>query len=195
MSRAAARRMRRGAPSLAAGLLLAVALSGCLPSGPAPTPANSGRALPDSVTPIIPLMSPAVLAYCPLADARHFSGYALAVDEVYICRSGQAHATNGISGYGPWESAFRVDDPATLLDAYRTSNARRKRLCTGISYPTDPLIIWVHHDGVTRSYYAPVTGCGVPTPAARTAYETAKRTLLVDVDLGAPHQSQVDVHG
>lgn len=184
-------RARRGAPLVAAALLL-LTLSGCLPAGPRTVAVDTGRAGPDSVTPITPLVVPRVLAYCPLEDATHYSGYPLAVDEVYICRGDGTRATDGVSTSGPWEAAYQILDPTVLLRAYQNNNARRKRICTNIRYPTDPLIIWVHRDGVTRSYYAPVDGCGVPNTTAAAAYRDAKRTLLVEVDLGAPGATQRD---
>jgi hypothetical protein len=59
----------------------------------------------------------------------------------------------------------------------------------------DPLLVWVHHNGVTSAYYAPVDGCGSPTDAARDAYNTVKRDALVAVDRGAPASSQKDTQG
>jgi hypothetical protein len=54
----------------------------------------------------------------------------------------------------------------------------------------DPLIVWVHRNGVTTAYYAPVDDCGNPSAAATAAYQAAKRTLLLDVDRGAPDPSK-----
>ena len=50
----------------------------------------------------------------------------------------------------------------------------------------DPLLIWVDRAGGVSAYYAPVDGCGAPTRAATTAYRTADRTIVADVDTGAP---------
>ena len=194
MSVRAVRRARRSALAVTAALLL-VTLTGCFPPGPLPSVIDSARAQPVSTEPRVPLVDPQVLAYCPRGEAAHFAAYPLPADEVYICRGDETRATDGVSTYGPWESAYQIEHPAGLLTAYAHSDGRRKRLCPEPPTPEDPLIIWVHRAGVTRSYYAPVDGCGLPTPAATAAYQVAKRTLLVQFDRGAPTASRKDADG
>jgi hypothetical protein len=181
--------------SAAVVVLLLAMLTGCFPAGPIPSVIDSSRAQPVSTQPRVPLTGPEVLAYCPRSDAVHFGAYSLAVDVVYICRGDETRATDGVSTYGPWEAAYQIQHPAALLAAYGHPDNRRKRLCPEPPVAVDPLIIWVHRDGVTQSYYAPVDGCGLPTPAATAAYQIAKRTLLVQFDRGAPTVSQKDADG
>ena len=173
--------------ALVVAVVVAV-LAGCYPAAPAPRPTPTDRAQPQLVAPQSPLVVPRVLAYCPLVDAVHYSGYPLVIDEVYICRGDGRHASDGVTSYGPWESASRIDHPAALLKAYGVPNARKSR-GTCMLVGRDPLIIWVHRNGVTAAYYAPVDECGSPSRAAAAAYRKAKRTLLVDVDRGAPDVS------
>ena len=173
---------------LAAFAVLVLGLAACFPLEPAPHPSaiRTDAAVPGSVAPLAPLVVPAVLNYCPLLDAVHYSGYPLPVDEVYICRGDGRHSTDGISSYGPWETAWHIEHPEKLLLAYRTADATKSRTVCRYSFPSDPLIVWVHRNGVTTAYYAPVDGCGSPSRAAATAYAHAQRTLLIAVDRGAP---------
>ena len=187
--------MRRRSSVAVVALVAAalVGLTGCVPAPVTPRPAPTGLTKPQSVVPLVPLVTSQVLAYCPKEDAIHVRGYLLTVDEVYICRGGGSRATDGVSTYGPWEAAYRVEHPAQLLRAYSAPDAHiAPKVCH--QFPSDPLIIWVHHDGVTTAYYAPVDACGSPIASAATAYQQAKRTLLVEVDRGAP-TSQKDVTG
>jgi len=182
---------------IAVGAALTAALSGCvavLPT-PRPTPSPTGFAVPKAAAPIAPLVVPAILASCPLVAPTHFEGYWLPVDEVYICRADGHHDTDGVSTYGPWETSYRIPHPAALLRAYRAPNARSSdpRSCP-VDYP-DPLLVWVHHNGVTAAYYAPVDGCGDPSTAARDAYYSAQRIPLIAVDRGAPPTSRKDSQG
>jgi hypothetical protein len=183
------RATRRPVPAVLTGLAVAAltltALTGCLPTAPAPRAEPSGVAHPVSVAPLAPLVVPRVLAYCPLLDATHYSGYALVIDQVYICRGDETRATDGVSTYGPWEAAYRIEHPAALLKAYSAPDALKAPKVCG-HFPSDPLIIWVHHDGATKAYYAPVDACGNPSDAATSAYQKAKRTLLVQFDRGKP---------
>jgi len=184
---------RRSSVAVVALMAGALALTGCVPAQNTPRPTQSGLTKPQSVVPLVPLVTPQVLAYCPKEDAIHVRGYLLTVDEVYICRGGGSRATDGVSTYGPWEAAYRVEHPAQLLKAYTAPDApEAPKVCH--QFPSDPLIIWVHHDGVTTAYYAPVDACGSPIPSAADAYQKARRTLLVEVDRGAP-TSQKDVTG
>jgi hypothetical protein len=181
-------------PATVVAVALLGSLSGCFPLQPDPQPTTTGLAEPGSVAPLAPLVVPAVLNHCPLESAVHYSGYWLPIDEVYICRADGKHDTDGVSSYGPWESASQIENPAKLLGAYRVADAPKSRgLCT--LFRSDPLIIWEHRDGVTSAYYAPVDSCGNPTDAATTAYQSAKRTLLIDVDRGAPDSSKKDATG
>lgn len=174
--------------------LVAALLAGCFPVQPAPRPTPTDLARPQLYSPQSPLVVPRVLAYCPLVDAVHYSGYPLVVDEVYICRGDGHQDSDGVTTYGPWESASRIDHPAALLEAYGRPDARATPgVCT--NFGRDPLIVWVHRNGVTSAYYAPVDGCGNPSRAAAAAYREAKRTLLVDVDRGAPDASKKDATG
>jgi hypothetical protein len=187
--------MRRRSSVVVVALVAAalVSLTACVPQQ-RPRPAPTGLAKPQSVVPLVPLVSSRVLAYCPKEDAVHVRGYLLAVDEVYICRGGGSRATDGVSTYGPWEAAYRIDHPEQLLRAYAAPDAHEgPKVCH--QFPSDPLIIWVHHDGVTTAFYAPVDACGSPITSAANAYQKAKRTLLVEVDRGAPSPSQKDVKG
>lgn len=197
MTGATDRRAPRRASTVvaAAGALISLlVLSGCVPVDPVTRPTPTGLASPVSVAPDSPLVVPDVIRYCPLEEAVHFTGYWLPTDEVYICRADGRKNTDGVLSYGPWESASRIDKPAALLRAYRASNARaRVGNCTPEFH--DPLIVWVHRDGVTSAYYAPVNACGLPTAAAIHAYDTAKRTVLIDIDRGAPPSSQKDANG
>ncbi len=190
MSAAAGRTIRTAViAAVAAGVL-----AGCVAPDPAPRSTPTDRAVPQLVAPLSPLVVPRVLAYCPLVDAVHYSGYPLVVDEVYICRGDGRQDTDGVTSYGPWESASRIDHPAALLTAYRAPDARKSpSLCAYLG--RDPLIVWVHRNGVTSAYYAPVDSCGNPSRAAAAAYQKAKRTLLVDVDRGAPDSSKKDATG
>jgi hypothetical protein len=185
----AGRALRR-ASAVAVALAVLAGLSACVPIEPDPQPTPTGLATPFSVAPAAPLVVPAVLDYCPLESAVHFDGYLLPVDEVFICRADGSHGSDGISTWGPWESASRVEHPAALMKAYGVADAR----VTGASCITsfhDPLIVWVHRNGVTTAYYAPVDRCGSPSRAAISAYVTAKRTLLIDIDRGAPDSKRL----
>jgi len=197
MSRRPARRAAARLSVIAVGIALTAALSGCVPSlaTPVPTPSPTGFAVPKAVAPDAPLVVPAILASCPLVAPTHFDGYWLPVDEVYICRADGHHDTDGVSTYGPWETSYRIPHPAALLRAYRAPNARLSdpRSCP-IDFP-DPLLVWVHHNGVTAAYYAPVDGCGDPSKAARNAYDSAERIPLITVDRGAPPTSKKDSQG
>jgi hypothetical protein len=178
-------------------LAVATGLSACVPSDamPLPTPSQTGFAVPRAVAPLAPLVVPAILASCPLVSPEHYHGYWIPVDEVYICRADGHHDTDGVSTYGPWEASYRIPHPEALLRAYGEPNAR-------ISDPLlcphdfqDPLLVWVHHNGVTMAYYAPVDGCGDPSAPARDAYNSAGRIPLIAVDRGAPHPSRKDSQG
>jgi len=176
---------------------VAAGLSGCVPSlaTPPPDPSPSGYAAPRAVAPLAPLVVPAVLVSCPLLSPVHYDGYWLPVDEVFICRADEQHDTDGVTTYGPWETSYRIPHPEALLRAYRAPNARLSdpALCP-MAYQ-DPLLVWVHHNGVTAAYYAPVDGCGDPSKAAREAYDSAGRVPLITVDRGAPQISQKDSQG
>ena len=190
------RALARLSAVVAAGVAIA-ALTACVPlgGGPSPSPVPTWRALPNSVAPLAPLVVPRVLAYCPLVDAEHDEAYWLPVDKVYICRADGHHDTDGVSTYGPWETAYLIPDPEALLRAYRVPNARAGDPAQCPHGSQDPLIVWVHHNGVTTAYYAPVDRCGNPSKAARDAYTTAKRIELVTVDRGAPDSSKKDPQG
>ncbi|MEO6532487.1 MAG: hypothetical protein ABIO06_02820 [Pseudolysinimonas sp.] len=185
MTQAAERRARHRLLFAALAAVVLLALSGCFPATSLPRTEPSGVAHPISVAPLAPLVVPRVLAFCPLLDAVHYSGYPLVIDKVYICRGDEERATDGVSTYGPWEVAYRIDHPDALLAAYRAPDALKAPKVCG-HFPSDPLTIWVRHDGATKAYYAPVDACGNPSDAATSAYENAKRTLLVEVDRGAP---------
>ena len=198
MSRRPARRAfaRLSVVAVACAALTA-GLSGCVPSlaMPVPTPTPTGFAVPRAVAPLAPLVVPAILASCPLLSPEHYGGYWIPVDEVYICRADEHRDTDGVSTYGPWETSYRIPHPQALLRAYRVPNAR---LSVPRECPTDfqdPLLVWVHHNGVTVAYYAPVDGCGNPSVAARDAYGSADRDALLAVDRGAPPSSKKDSQG
>jgi hypothetical protein len=138
---------------------------------------------------------PAVLASCPLVSPVHYDGYWIPVDEVYICRADGHRDTDGVSTYGPWEMSYRIPYPQALLRAYRAPDARATDPLLCPHAFQDPLLVWVHHNGVTTAYYAPVDGCGNPTQAAHDAYFAVGRDALIAVDRGAPDVSKKDNHG
>jgi hypothetical protein len=193
-TRRALARVSVAAVSLA---LVAAGLSACVPLGatPLPTPSPTGFAVPRAVAPLAPLVVPAILASCPLVAPEHYDGYWIPVDEVYICRADGHHDTDGVSTYGPWETSYRIPHPEALLSAYRAPNERSSNALLCPHEFQDPLLVWVHHNGVTEAYYAPVDGCGDPSKAARDAYTAAKRVALIAVDRGAPQISKKDSQG
>ncbi len=162
---------------------------------PAPSPSPTGFAVPNAVAPLAPLVVPAILVSCPLVSPVHYGGYWIPVDEVYICRADGHHDTDGVSTYGPWEMSYRIPHPESLLRAYRAPDARAENPLLCPHDFQDPLLVWVHHNGVTTAYYAPVDGCGSPSAAARDAYSAAKRIPLIAVDRGAPDISKKDPQG
>jgi len=174
--------------------VVAGALAGCMPVEPTPHSTPTDRAQPQLVAPQSPLVVPRVLVFCPLVDAVHYSGYLRATDEVYICRGDGHRDSDGVASYGPWESASRIDHPAALLRAYGMPDAVKSPTPCAFD-GMDPLIVWVHRNGVTSAYYAPVDSCGNPSRAATAAYQRAKRTVLIDVDRGAPDSSKKDTTG
>jgi len=178
-------------------LAVSVALSACVPSdaAPLPTPSPTGFAVPRAVAPLAPLVVPAILASCPLVSPVHYAGYWIPVEEVYICRADGRHDTDGVSTYGPWETSYRIPHPEALLRAYRAPNARSSDPLQCPQDFQDPLLVWVHHNGVTKAYYAPVDGCGDPSTAARDAYNSATRIALIAVDRGAPDTNKKDSQG
>ena len=177
--------------------LIAAGATACVPlvATPEPTPSPTGFAVPNAVAPLSPLVVPAILAFCPLVAPVHYDGYWIPVDEVYICRADGHHDTDGVETYGPWETSYRIPHPEALLRAYRAPNARveNPELCPHDFQ--DPLLVWVHHNGVTTAYYAPVDGCGNPSNAARDAYTAVKRDAIIAVDRGAPETSKKDGQG
>lgn len=174
-----------------------VGLGACVPfvATPKPAPSPTGFAVPNVVAPLSPLVVPAILASCPLVSPVHYDGYWIPVDEVFICRADVHHDTDGISTYGPWEASYRIPYPQALLRAYRAPNARATNALLCPRDFQDPLLVWVHHNGVTTAYYAPVDGCGNPSTAARDAYTAAQRITLITVDRGAPDHSKKDSQG
>ena len=196
-TRRAAARLSVVAVAIGVAITLAAALTACvsLVPSPQPSPSPTGFAVPKSVAPLSPLVVPAVLGYCPLVSPVHYDGYWIPVDEVYICRADGRHDTDGVSTYGPWETAYRIPHPEALLQAYRAPDARIDDSLQCPNVLSDPLLVWVHHNGVTVAYYAPVDGCGNPSAAARDAYSAAKRITLIAVDRGAPDTSKKDPQG
>ena len=172
-------------------------LTGCVPPDPSPLPSPSptGFAVPNAVAPLAPLVVPGILASCPLVSPVHYGGYWIPVDEVYICRADGHRDTDGVSTYGPWEMSYRIPHPQALLRAYRAPNARAKNPLLCPHTFQDPLLVWVHHNGVTTAYYAPVDGCGNPTREAHDAYFAVERDALIAVDRGAPDVSKKDNQG
>ena len=200
MSAWPARRALARLSVVAAGIAVIVGLTACVSSDATPvrSPSPTGFAVPRAVAPLAPLVVPAILASCPLLSPEHYDGYWIPVDEVYICRADGHHDTDGVSTYGPWETSYRIPHPEALLRAYRAPNARTSDpLLCGLPPAAlqDPLLVWVHHNGVTMAYYAPVDGCGDPSNAARDAYTSAGRIPLIAVDRGAPHTSRKDSQG
>jgi hypothetical protein len=197
MNRRPARRALARLSAVAVCAAVTAGLSACVPSlaTPLPAPSPTGIAVPRAVAPLAPLVVPAILASCPLLSPEHYDGYWIPVDEVYICRADGHHDTDGVSTYGPWETSYRIRHPEALLRAYRAPNARSSDPLLCSHDFQDPLLVWVHHNGVTTAYYAPVDGCGNPAKAARDAYTSAGRDALITVDRGAPPSSKKDSHG
>ncbi len=165
-------------------LLVAAGLAGCTPS---PAPAPTGRATPHSLVALVPITDPRVLAVCPPVPARHLDGIVAPTDTVSICRAGVSMGTDGLTSYGPWQTAVVVPHPAALITAYRRPDARiHAGACTMLA--ADPLLIWIDRGGDVTSYYAPVDGCGAPTRPAAAAYARAGRDAdsLWSIDTGDP---------
>ena len=198
MKRPTARRALIRPSVVAASFAVVIAgVTACVPldATPVPSPSPTGFAVPNAVAPLAPLVVPAILASCPLVSPEHYDGYWIPVDEVYICRADGHHDTDGVETYGPWETSYRIPHPQALLAAYRAPNARATDPLLCPHDFQDPLLVWVHHDGVTSAYYAPVDGCGDPSDAARDAYTAVKRDALIAVDRGAPETSKKDPEG
>lgn len=180
--------MRGTGAAVAAGVLALAALSGC--AAPA---AESGpaRVSPIFTSPVEAITEPDVAVYCPDIPAEHLEGVPGPFEQVYICRADDHRQTDGATTYGPWQIASRVIDPADLLAAYRTADAvvsTGDSHCWLVGSPRrqDPLVIWVHRGSTVETYYAPVDECGLPSTAARAAYEDATREMLAAIDVGAP---------
>lgn len=161
---------------------LALGLAACFPA----RPSREGLAQPDAVTPLPEITDPRIVAYCPPMVGAHLDAVVSPLDRVYVCRSDVTLATDGITTYGPWQIAYELPHPDALLAAYSAPDARALPSATCGARILDPLIIWVDRGGAVSAYYAPVDGCGAPTRAAATAYRTAQRLVVADVDTGAP---------
>jgi hypothetical protein len=175
--------MRRPVAIAASGLLVALVLSACVP-GPEPAEKPTFPATPVSPGPLEPITAPEVLELCPDVTAEHLDGFAAPPQAVYACRADDRRPSDGTTTYGPWQSAYRILDPAALLRSYAVPNRQRS---TGpcLEYLADPLILWVHAGGRIRAFYAPVDECGFPQEQAATAYQTARRLLIVEVETPA----------
>ena len=195
--RPARRALARLSVAAVSCVIVLAGVTACVPldATPVPSPSPTGFAVPNAVAPLAPLVVPAILASCPLVSPQHYDGYWIPVDEVYICRADGHHDTDGVSTYGPWETSYRIPHPAALLRAYRAPNARVEDPLNCPRDFQDPLLVWVHHDGVTTAYYAPVNGCGDPSRAAQDSYDNATRLPLITVDRGAPDNSKNDSQG
>jgi len=175
--------MTRVRAASAVGLVgLALLLTGCFPD----PPSQDGRAIPAAVTPYPEITAPAIVRYCPPMVGAHFGGVVGPLDRVYACRPDVQLATDGITTYGPWQIAYLLPHPDALLRAYAKPNAPAQPPSRCGAVIVDPLMIWVDRAGDYSAYYAPVDGCGAPTSAAARAYRTAERTVVADVDMGAP---------
>jgi hypothetical protein len=175
--------MRRLVAVLVAGVTVCL-LAGCFPVGD-PVPEPVFPAGPVQREPLKPITEEAVLAFCPAMAAEHFGGFT-SYESVYACRADDRRPSDGTTTYGPWQAVYRVTDPRPLLELYATPD--ETRIVTGRcprSVP-DPLILWVHSGGTVQAVYAPVDGCGVPQEEVATAYQTARRELLVEVETGGP---------
>jgi hypothetical protein len=175
-------RMPRRALGLAAAVTLALTLAACFPA----RPSRTGLAQPDAVTPLPEITDPNIVAFCPPMVGAHLDGVVSPVDRVYVCRADVDLDTDGISTYGPWQIAYRIDHPEHLLAAYSVADAVARPSSECGARIVDPLIIWVDRGGAVSAYYAPVDGCGAPIPSAVNAYRTAARIAVADVDTGAP---------
>jgi len=173
--------MRRPVAVVVAGLTLA--LAGCFPAGE-PVVESTFPATPLLNRPLVPITADAVLEYCPDTPAEHFEGFT-AYEGVYICRADEHHPTDGVSTYGPWQSAYRVLDPQELLERYSLPDETRIVTGTCPDGDQDPLIVWVHARGTVQAIYAPVNGCGYARGKMVDVYQNAERDLIVEVDGGA----------
>jgi hypothetical protein len=178
-------------------LLLGLSLAACTkPStsaiathSPKPTPSATPKATaapveakPASVSPLVPLTDPDILAYCPAIPAVHLDVKADTITKADICTSVPS-ATGGTT-----ESAsvvnFGLD---ALLSAYGKPNQTATANCSTAAL--DPLIVWLTDStGAVFSVYAPVDGCGLPTSEAADAYQSAGLQILYSADLDANGQ-------
>ncbi|MCU1582373.1 MAG: hypothetical protein JWO01_1761 [Microbacteriaceae bacterium] len=152
---------------------------------PSATPKASAApvaAKPASVTPLVPLVDPDILTYCPATPAIHLDVKANTITKADICTSVPT------SSGGTTESAsvvnFGLD---ALLSAYAQPNQTVTGNCS--NQALDPLIVWLTDStGKVFSVYAPVDGCGLPTSAAADAYQSAGLQILYSADLDANGQ-------
>lgn len=173
-----------------AALSLVLSACGGTGAGPvkqSPSPRSSASATP-STTPAVKLAQPsrtrplapfadqAILAYCPDVPAVHFDGKAADIAKATVCTS-VASAT-GRTESASWVN-FGLD---ALLSAYGEPNQPiAKSSCTRVA--KDPLIVWLTGtDGTLYPVYAPVDGCGYPSPDAIDAYQSAGLQVLYEAD-------------
>lgn len=180
---------------------LSVILSACGGSNPDPvkpshvprptasvTPSATPKAeiaAPSRTRPLAAITSPDILAYCPDTAAVHFDGKTDDVTKATVC-------TSVASATGSTESASDVNFGLdALLSAYSAPNQSvTTDRCRRVA--TDPMIVWLTKKGGTiYPVYAPVDGCGYPSPGAIDAYQSTGLQILNEVDLDA-HGNPVD---
>jgi hypothetical protein len=179
-------------------VLLSLSLAACAKTStgaiahhsPKPTPSATPKATvapvtakPASVSPLVPLTDPDILAYCPAVPAVHLDVKADTITKADICTSVPS-ATGGTT-----ESAsvvnFGLD---ALLSAYGKPNQTVTANCS-TQAALDPLIVWLTDtSGKVFSVYAPVDGCGLPNGDAADAYQSAGLQILYSADLDANGQ-------
>ena len=132
------------------------------------------------------ITDPSIVRFCPPMVGAHLDGVVAPIDRVYVCRSDVRFDTDGVSTYGPWQVAYLLPHPGPVLAAYAKPDATARPVAECGDRIVDPLLIWVDRGDDVSAYYAPVDGCGAPTRGAATAYRTADRTIVADVDTGVP---------
>jgi hypothetical protein len=138
---------------------------------PSATP-TAKLAQPSRTRPLVSFTDPAILGYCPDEPAVHFDGKAAAIEKATICTS--VPTASGTTESASWVN-FGLD---ALLSAYGEPNQPITReQCIRVA--TDPLIVWLTTTkGTIYPVYAPVDGCGYPSPGAIDAYKSTGLQIL-----------------
>ena len=145
---------------------------------PSATPAAK-LAQPSRTRPLVSFESEKILGYCPDVPAVHFDGKAAAIEKARVCTS--VSSASGTTESASWVN-FGLD---ALLSAYGEPNQPlSKDPCIRVA--KDPLIVWLTTTkGTVYPVYAPVDGCGYPSPAAIDAYSSTGLQILYEADFDA----------